>query len=448
MKGDINAMSDSAWPHFMGPRHDGTWNEPKTIDSFSKDGPRFRWRVKIGAGYSGAAVANGRVFITDRVKDAAKGKDIENAIRRVGEIAGGERVLCLDEQTGVKIWEHVYDCPYKIAYPTGPRCTPTIDGDRVYTLGAMGRLICFHTATGKVIWEKELTDAYSTKAPPWGYSSHPLIEDESLFVPVGGNGSGVVAFDKMTGEEIWKSVTTFDIAYAPLVIYRQHGDNDLIEKQLIFWHAEAIESLDPASGQVYWKVKFPEEQNQSQTSIAMPRIVGNKLLITEYYKGALLLQLDANPPAAKELWRSYKTDPRSRTALNALMTSPFVKDGHAYSVANDARGNGVFRCIELETGKMIWTKTDWMTPKPLVFATAFIIENRDKYFMFNDIGELMIVRLNPDDSKGFQELDRAKILEPTGVARGRNIVWCQPACANGHLIVRNDEEIVSVDLRK
>jgi len=431
---------DSNWPHFMGPRSNGTWNAPNTIDSFPETGPKFRWRTKLGPGYSGPAISDGRIFVTDRVKDDGKGKQIENAIRRAGQIAGKERVLCLDETTGKKIWEHVYDCPYKIAYPTGPRSTPTVDEDRVYTLGAMGRLICFTASTGTVVWEKELTESYSTKAPPWGYSSHPIVDGNSLIVAVGGPGSGVVAFDKKTGKEIWKAVTTFDIAYAPLVMFEKAN-----RKQLIFWHAEAIVSLEPKNGKIHWIVKFPEKRNQSQTSISMPRIAGDHLLVTEYYKGALLLEIESDPPAVKEVWRSYKTDPRSRTALNALMTSPLVKDGFAYSIANDARGNGVFRCIDIATGEMRWTKTDWMTPKPLVFATAFIIENGDKYFMFNDIGELMIVRLSPE---GFEELDRAKILEPTGVARGRNVVWCQPACANGHLVVRNDEEIVSVDLRK
>lgn len=437
------AKSDSDWPQFMGPRLDGTWVHPNTIDSFGSDGPKYRWRVKIGPGYSGPAIAGGRVYITDRVKDEGNGKTVENGIRRAGEIPGSERVLCLDEKTGDKIWEFAYPCSYKIAYPTGPRSTPTVDGEFVYTLGAMGDLICFDAVSGRVLWHKRLTEDYSTKAPPWGYSSHPLIDGDKLIVAVGGEGSGVVAFDKHTGEELWKAVTTFDIAYAPLVIYEKDG-----EKQLIFWHAEAIESLDPDTGRIFWTVKFPEERNQSQTSISMPRIVGNQLLITEYYKGAILLELSSNPAGVKELWRSYKTDPRSRSALNALMTSPVVKKGHAYSIANDARGNGIFRCIELETGEPKWTRRDWMTPKPLVFASAFIVENGDKFFMFNDIGELMIVRLSSDEAKGFDELDRAKILEPTGIARGRNVVWCQPACANGHLIVRNDKEIVSIDLRK
>ncbi len=428
------------WPRFKGPAGDGVWKEENTINKFPVDGPTISWRTEIGAGYAGPAVADGRVFVTDRTSDAGKGKEVENAIKKAGQIAGGERVLCLDAKTGKEIWSHTYDCPYEIAYPTGPRSTPTVEGDYVYTLGAMGKLICFKTGDGTVVWQKDLTTEYKTKPPPWGYSSHPFIVDDKLIVAVGGDGSGIVAFDKATGTELWKAVTTFDIAYAPLVLYE-----DNMEQQLIFWHAESVDSLDPKTGELFWSVKFPKERNQSQTSIAMPRIVGNQLLIAEYYKGALLLEIGSNPPSVTEIWRSYETDPRSESTLNTLMTTPVAKDGYAYCIANDARGNGVFRCIEIASGEEKWTKPDWLTPKPQIFATAFITENNDKYFMLNDIGELMIVKLSPD---GFEELDRAKILEPTGVARGRSVVWCQPAFAGGHMFVRNDKEIVSVDLRE
>jgi outer membrane protein assembly factor BamB len=241
----IAESPENDWPKFMGPTADGVWNEENLISKFPEDGANIEWRVAIGAGYSGPAVASGRVFITDRTQDEGKGKEVENAIRDAGQVAGGERVLCLDAKTGDEIWSYSYDCPYRIAYPTGPRSTPTVDGDHVYTLGAMGRLICFSTSDGSVVWQKELTIDYNTKTPPWGYSSHPLIVDDTLFVAVGGEGSGIVAFDKTTGKELWKSVTTFDIAYAPLVMYDREK-----ERQLIFWHADSVDSLNPKTGEV------------------------------------------------------------------------------------------------------------------------------------------------------------------------------------------------------
>ena len=416
------------------------WDEPNTIDKFAEGGAKVAWRIELGAGYSGPAIVDGRIFVTDRTKDEGKGKDVENAIRKVGEVAGGERVLCLDEETGEKIWSHTYDCPYSIAYPTGPRSTPTVDGEYVYTLGAMGRLFCFQASDGTIVWQKATDRRVQSKGSAMGYSSHPYIDGDRLFVAVGGEGSGVVAFDKTTGKELWKSVTTFDIAYAPLVMYEKDD-----EKQLIFWHADSVDSLNPETGEIHWSIKFPKERSASQTSIAMPRIEGNRMLISEYYKGSLMLEIGSNPPSVEEKWRSQESDPRNKTTLNTLMMTPIVKDGLAYCIANDARGKGVFRCIEVESGELVWEKKDWLAEEAQVFATAFVVENGEKCFMFNDLGELMIVRLSRD---GFTELSRAKVLESSGVARGREVVWCQPACANGHLVVRNDKEIVRVNLRK
>lgn len=435
--GAANAQTD--WPRFMGPTGDGVWSDKGLVDEFPDGGPKVEWRIPVGPGYSGPAVANGRLFLTDRTQDDGQGRSVENSIRKVGQIPGGERVVCVDAATGKEIWSHQYDCPYEIAYPTGPRSTPTVDGDHVYTLGAMGRLICFKTDDGSVVWEKDLTAEYNTKAPPWGYASHPLVVGESVCVAVGGKGSGVVAFDRKTGNELWKSVSTFDIAYAPLVLFDQAN-----EPQLIFWHAESIDSLDPKTGEVFWSVKFPKERNASQTSVSMPRLIGNQLLVTEYYKGSVLLEIGSHPPAVTEKWRSFEKDPRNRSSLNSLMTTPVVKGDYAYGIASGTRDAGVFRCIQLSTGEEVWTETDWMAPKPAVFATAFIVENGDRYFLFNDIGELMIVKLTPD---GFEELDRADVLEPTGVARGRDVVWCQPACAGGRMFIRNDKELVCLDLR-
>ena len=428
------------WPHWMGPTHDGVWHETGILDRFPIGGPTVLWRSKIGQGHAGPAVVGDRIYVMDRTIDDRPDDKNKSIARGPRSIAGGEQVICLDTKTGDAVWTYKYDCPYRIAYPTGPRCTPAVDGELVFTLGAMGKLTCLKSADGELVWEKELTTTYDCKPPLWGYSSHPYVDGDKLLVAVGGEGSGIVAFDKRTGDEIWKSVTTADIGYAPLAIYEHPS-----ERQLIYWHTESIDSLDPENGEVLWSVKFPLEKNESQTSIATPRIYGNKLLICEYYKGTVLLELGSNPPSVKQLRRSYKTDPRNRSTLNTLMTTPFIKNGHAYSVANDTKDNGIFRCVEIETGDVKWTKPDWMTKKPVIFSTAFIVEHEDKNFIFNDIGELMIVKLTPD---GFNELERAPLIKPTGVTRGRDVVWCHPAFSNGRMYVRNDEEIICVDLRK
>lgn len=432
------------WPRWMGPKYDGVWHEKGMIDKFPESGPKVEWRKEFGGGYAGPAVANGKIFAMDRVEDGGEGATTENAIGKKGEIKGGERVVCFDLETGGELWVHKYEREYKIAYPTGPRCTPTVDGNHVYTLGAMGDLFCLTADKGDVVWKKELTKEYETKPPFWGYASHPYVDGDKLIVPVGGKGTGLVAFDKKTGKEIWRSVTTKDIAYSPIVIYAPEDAND--ERQLIFWHGEGITSVNPDDGKENWFSKFPDEANPSIVTIATPVLTGNKLLIAEFYKGALLLELGSNPPSVKEVWRNFKQDPELKGAMNAMMATPIVKNGLAYGVAYSRSGAGVLRCVEVESGDVKWTNEKWMGgKKPLMFANGFITENEGKYFVFNDIGELMIAKFTPD---GFQELDRAKLLEPTSVARGRKVVWSHPAYSNGKIIVRNDEEIVCVDLKK
>lgn len=434
-------VSADDWPRWMGAQYDGVWRESGMIDEFPESGPNVLWRQKIGPGYSGPSISAGRVFAMERTKDQGIGLKVENKVP--GEMPGGERIRCLDLTSGQEIWSHTYDCPYKIAYPTGPRCTPTVDGSHIYTLGAMGHLKCLSAANGDVVWEKNLTEEYETKPPLWGYASHPFIDGENLIVPVGGKGTALVAFEKTTGKEIWRAVTTNDIGYAPVVIY-QPDDADG-ERQLIFWHGKGVTGLSPDDGAEYWNVKFPEEANQSIVTIATPVLVGNKLLIAEFYKGALLLEVGSNPPSVNEVWRNFKKNPKLDDALNAMMATPVVMDGLAYGIAYNKRGQGVMRCIELDNGNMTWTDEKWMGEKPLMFANGFITPNGDKQFIFNDIGELVIARLSRE---GYQELDRAKILEPTSVARGRDVVWSHPAYSDGKMIVRNDEEVVCVDLKK
>lgn len=444
MAAESNASDD--WPHWMGPDRDGIWKESGIIDSIPESGLKVDWRQPIGGGYAGPAIVDGRIYAMDRTKDKKKGIDVENNIRAAGEIPGGERVVCLDLADGKTIWEYQWESSYKIAYPNGPRCTPAVDDDRVYVLGAMGKLVCLKTEDGEVVWEKDLLSEYETKPPVWGYSSHPLVDGDQLIVPVGGDGSAVVSFDKMTGQEKWRSFTTIDIAYAPLVIFEdESGESQKTARQLVFWHGEGVTSLDPESGKEYWTVKFPNDPNPSITTIATPVIVGKQILISEFYKGSLLLEVESDPPAVKEIWRSYESDPRSRKSLNSMMTTPIVKDGFAYSIAFNARGAGMFRCIELESGEMKWTAENWLGEKPIQFASAFGVTNDDRQLLFCDTGELLIAKLSPE---GFESVSRAKVLEPTTPARGRKVVWCHPAFANGKMVVRNDEEIVCVDLKQ
>ena len=432
------AQTTPGWPNWMGPDMKGVWEETDILKKFPEAGPKVLWRSDIGGGYAGPAVVDQQVFLMDRTDDA-RGQTVENEFRKAGEIAGGERIVCLDRGTGRELWAYSYECPYQIAYPTGPRCTPVVEADRVYTLGAMGDLVCLDRNSGKPVWHKQLTAEFDAKPPVWGYASHPMIRGDHLIVPVGGEGSAVVAFDKKTGKEIWRSLTTMDIGYAPLVVFGEATQTP----QLIFWHAEGITSLNPNTGQEYWFRKFPNEPNPSQTTIATPRFIDNRLLISEFYKGSLMLEIESDPPGVKELWRSFESDPKHEKSLNSMMTTPVIKDGYAYGIGYVGRGTGVLRCIDLKDGVAQWTQEAWMEEEPVVFATSFIVENEGRYIMFNDNGELMFSRFTPE---GFELIDKTPILKPTSVARGRDVVWSHPAFHDRCMFVRNDKEVLCVDL--
>src|SRR5262249_20696046 len=153
----------------------------------------------------------------DRVlaKDA---KNPDSAFKR-SRVDGVERVLCLDEAKGTILWQKEYECPYRISYALGPRCTPVVTQDKVYTLGAMGDLYCFDVKNGDILWSKSLLKEYGIEAPGWGFAGHPLVDGNRLICLVGGKGSVIVAFDKDSGKELWKALSAGEPGYAPPMIY-------------------------------------------------------------------------------------------------------------------------------------------------------------------------------------------------------------------------------------
>ncbi len=243
-----NAVADD-WPGWLGAARDSVIRETGYVKSIPKDGLKVEWRAPIGGGYSGPAVAAGRVYVTDY--QATSGKNTNNPGGR-DQRAGKERVLCFDAATGKPIWEHAYDRPYNISYSNGPRATPTVDGDNVYALGAEGDLLCLGASNGKVKWSKSLTTEYHAETPIWGYAAAPLVYGDLLITLAGGKadaspekGSVVVALDKNSGQEKWRALSASEIGYCAPSIIQVAG-----KPQLIIWHADAINALDPLTGKV------------------------------------------------------------------------------------------------------------------------------------------------------------------------------------------------------
>ncbi|MBL8822138.1 MAG: PQQ-like beta-propeller repeat protein [Planctomycetia bacterium] len=417
------------WPQWMGPNRDGRWNETSTIDQFPAEGAKILWRKPLAGGYAGPAVANGKVYVFDYVRGEGK---LGNSPNVRAKFNGQERLLCLDAKTGEKLWEYKYACPYEISYASGPRCTPTVIDGLVYVLGAEGTLSCRDANTGSAVWSKELKKEYNTKSPTWGFCSHPLVDGEKLICGVGGEGSTLVAFDRKTGKELWKSVTAKEQGYCPPVIYTVGNT-----RQLIHWNAENITSLDPETGKEYWSEKLVPQYDMS---IMSPRLEGNYLFAGGIGFVSACLELDTSKPAAKVLWKGDRN-----SSVCPVNSTPIIENGLIYGIDQP----GQLRCVELKTGKRLWEAYEPTTGKksgrPTNSGTTFLVKNGDKFFLFSETGHLIIAKLSPN---GYEELSRAKILEPTNECFGRDVVWSHPAFADKCCFARNDKEIVCVSLGK
>lgn len=415
------------WPQWMGPTRDGIWAEKGTVDQFPEAGLTVKWRVPIHGGYAGPAVAEGRVFVTDYVHDGEAQNDPGKRV----ELQGRERVLCLDAKTGDELWKHEYPCSYKISYPAGPRATPTVDDDRVYTLGAEGNLFCLASATGEVVWSKDLKEEYHTTAPHWGFSGHPLIEGDKLICLVGGKGSVLVAFDKLTGKELWKALSAPEEAgYCPPSIIEAGGVRQLIE-----WTPDTLYSLNPETGEEYWSQPLKPDYGMS---IMMPRKSGDFLFASGIGEVGALLKLNRSEPTASIEWRGTPKN----TVYCANMT-PLVDGDTMYGA--DCKG-GQLRAVNFKTGKRLWETFAPTTGEERGgHGTVFLVKNGKKYFLFSETGDLILAKLSP---KKYDEISRFHVLEPTGECFGRKVVWSHPAFADKSCFARNDEEIVCVSLAK
>jgi outer membrane protein assembly factor BamB len=423
------------WPQWLGPNRDGVWRETGLLDKFPRGGPEVRWRVPVENGFSGPAVAAARVYVLDRQRARDDKGNLVRPTRDRG-FPGKERVLCLNEADGKLLWKHEYDCPYKLSFPNGPRCTPLVHQGKVYTLGAMGDLLCLDAKTGDVAWSKNLLKEYNAETPVWGFAAHPLIDGDLLYCLVGGKGSAVVAFHKDTGREAWKALTCEEVGYAPPMIYEAGG-----KRQLIIWHTEAINGLDPATGEVYWTQPYPVKGKPKRpaVSIVTPVRLGDWLYVTTFYHGGLMLKLDANRPGASVAWHSKNDNLGSLDGLHCMVATPVLQDGHLYGIC----AMGELRCQKVETGEQVWESLQAIGGEKTDYATAFLVPQGNRFFIFNDSGELILAELSP---KGYKELDRTKLLEPTYEVRGRTVVWSAPAYADRCIFARNDKEIVCASL--
>lgn len=397
------------WPQWRGLNRDGVWKETGVMESFPPDGLKISWRANVGRGWSSPIVAKRRVYITDVL---------------VKSPAATERVLCFDESTGKGLWSRTYaeDYPDWAFDPNagGPRATPIIRDGRLFTLGAVGHLLCLDAAKGTLLWQKDLAKEYQLE-PFSGITASPLIENGLLILYICGKPSAcVVALDKHSGKEMWRALDD-PFSYSSPIVFTAGG-----KKQLVIWTQAAVTSLDPATGRTWWREPF---HTPGDMAVATPVFANRRLLVS-----GLLFQLDADQPAAAVLWPEAKAG--NKRVLSNTSTA-LLQGGHVYS----ARTSGELVCLEAATGKVVWETNSVTSLKN--GSCIHLTPNANSVLLFTDQGNLIRARLSPH---GYHELSRARLLEPTHPFNGRNVVWPPPAFANRHVFARNDQELVCASL--
>ncbi len=405
------------WPQWRGPNRDGVWNEKGIAKKFDEQPLKARWRVKISGGYSGPTVADNRVYVMDRVIEPVK----------------VERVLCFDAMTGKEIWSRSYECRYSnVGYPVGPRASVTLDNARAYSLGTMGHFFCFDAANGEILWKKDLNKEYKIKMPIWGIAASPLVENDLVIVQIGGKDDAcLVAFDKVTGKEIWSSLDDAASYSAPIVI------NQAGKRILVCWTGDRIVGLNPLNGKLSWQ--HPFKPSKMVINVATPVFRNNYLFVSSFYDGSLMLKVSQEEVSIEKVWRRKGENENKTDSLHCIISTPVILGDYIYGVDS----YGQLRCLDLKTGDRIWESLD-AVPKAR-WANIHLVQNGENVWMFNERGELIISKLSP---AGFEEISRVELIKPTKgqLDQRGGVCWSHPAFAYKHVYVRNDEELICVNL--
>ncbi|MEM1441911.1 MAG: PQQ-binding-like beta-propeller repeat protein [Verrucomicrobiota bacterium] len=417
--------SSDDWPEFRGADRDGKWSAEGVRSSFeglSDPLPRV-WSTPVGAGYSGPTVAGDSVFLMDRGVP--------------GNTDEVERIVCVDRATGEPRWVHSYFAVYTdVGYAYGPRSSVTVRDGKAYSLGMMGHLHCLDAGSGEVIWGKNLADEYAIDMPIWGLTCSPLVEGNSVIVQVSAprDGATIVAFDVESGKELWKAFNDRGSYVSPILI-EQAG-----ERVVVVWTGNRIAGMNAATGAVHWEV--PTKPNKMPINVPGPAVneEGTLMFLSVFYDGSRLIALDQDSLSAKELWHRQGINERRTDALHAMISPPIFQDGMIYGIDS----YGQMRCLDPKTGDRVWENLE-AVPQGR-WGTGFMTTQGETTWMLTERGELVIAELSPE---GYKEIDRASLITPTTPLKQRQegtVLWSQPAFAGTQIFVRNDEELICVEL--
>ncbi len=381
----LNVQAED-WPHWRGPQRDGTTKSALNPAFAGANGQvKVKWSADIGVGFTGVTVAAGKAYTA-------------------GWNDGNTTFYCFDADTGEKKWSHTFPTQkYDNLNVGGPSGSAAVDGEHVYHMARDGKLFCYKTDTGKIAWEKDLTEDYGVKIPQWGFSGSPVILGQTLYIDIG----KIVALSKADGKEVWK---TADLgpAYSTPAPFTFKGKD-----YLAVFPSSGLHVLDRSSGATIasqpWKTDYG-------VHAATPVIIEDHIFISsEYNNGCAMLKFDGK--SLSILWEN-------RNLRNKMGTTLYV-DGHLYGFESTK-----FVCVNAKTGEQLWNERG--------LGHGTVIAAGDTLIVLSDKGEVITAPVSPE---GFKPISRAKLID------GDSTVWTSPTLANGKLYVRGSRgKLVCVDV--
>lgn len=386
------------WPQWLGPRRDAS--SPEKVAPW-KGKLNVLWKQTVGEGHSSPVVAEGKVYLftKDRAKD-------------------DEQLSAFDAATGKPLWTKAYDRGnFKSLFGNGPRGTPTVAGGRVYTFGITGILSCFDAADGGLLWQVDCLKRYQAANLFFGASCSPLLEEDLAIVNAGAKGASLVAFDKNTGKEVWKSLDDKASYASPIAI----GTGE--SRQLVFLTGDRLVAVTPKDGKLLWDFPIVDALAESSTT---PVLTGDVLFASSITYGGVGLKLDTAKTKVEKLWHD--------TDLTCYFSTPVTAGKDLYVVTGTKppaiRMQATLHAVDPVTGKKHWSR-----PKVGAYHASLLRTGDGKLLLLEEAGNLVL--LDPD-SKAYRELARAKVCGNT---------WAHAALANGRLYVRDEKELVCVELK-
>ena len=397
----VSGLRTADWPQWRGPNRDDHSPDTGLLKQWPKEGPKLLWMSKeVGLGYGGYSIV-GRQLFTVGLRD------------------NKEFLLALDANTGKELWAAPIGAKYGEEHGDGPRMTPTVDGDRVYALGALGGLICANTADGKIVWQKSLVSDLGGGKPYWGYTESPLVIGDKVLCTPGGSQGTMAALNKLTGETLWRTTDLTDPTdYSSPILIAHAGHAQVV--QLV---RKRVFGVDPESGKVLWKSDYPGKVAVIPTPIHHD---GQIYVTSGYETGCQSVKLSADGNSVETVYANNKV-------MKYHHGGVVLVDGRLYGYSD----GGGWVCQDFKTGKEVWSSKSF-GKGAVTYADGML------YCVAEDTGEVALAEASPT---GWSEKGRFQLAPLSTQRKREGKVWNHPVVLNGHLYLRDQENLFCFDVK-